>query len=175
MEGFKMRGWLVMFCGLLIAGCATAGMRNGVGQARYELERAAATQDEGERGQRLERATAVLAAWQAAYGGAERRIDDGSYGVVLEQMEGEGRWIGAARKWIEEKTGGWLDAVLGGLAAVLSVVSVRLFGASRRHKREKQVLIEEIEKGGNVELKGRIAKRMARLTRFGREVHSTTS
>ena len=160
-------------------GCATPGMRAGVAQARYELERAKGlfgTGDAEAGDGRLERARTVLAAWQEAYGKAGRAIDDTSLYPVLEQMGSERTLVTGAEAIIGNVPGdtGWLESILGLLAAILGTGGARLWLANRRHKKEKAILMREIEREENPDLKTRIARRVAEETPFGREVASAT-
>ena len=160
---------------LLLAGCATSGMRNGVAQALYEVQKAQSTDEQPQKSLRLRRATTVLRTWQRAYGSPTRRIDDTSFYPVLEEMEDEGEWFSHLREGVTGILGGsWLDRLFAVLSAVLGAGGLKLWLTSRRHRREKQMLIEEIEQQGNRELKERIARRIAASTSFGREVRHTT-
>ena len=158
----------------LCAGCVTSGMRNGVGQAAYEV-RQAMTAEEPQKTMRLRRATTVLEAWQRAYGAPDRNIDDTSFYPVLEQMEREHTIWETVKGFAAEALGGtWWERLLAALAPVLGGLGIWQMRKARRHSREKSILIEEIEKAGNGELKARIAKRIAQDTPFGREVRKHT-
>ncbi|RKY15169.1 MAG: hypothetical protein DRP82_02355 [Planctomycetota bacterium] len=159
---------------VLCAGCATSGMRNGVGQAAYEV-RQAMTSEEPEKTMRLRRATTVLEAWQRAYGAPDRNIDDTSFYPVLEQMERESTLWAGIKGLVSQALGNtWWEKLLAALAPVLGGLGIWQMRKARRHSREKSILIEEIEKAGNGELKARIAKRIAQDTPFGREVKKHT-
>jgi len=159
---------------LLLAGCATSGMRNGVAQALYEVQKAQSTDEQPQKSLRLQRATTVLRTWQRAYGSPTRGIDDTSFYPVLEEMEDEREWFSRLREGVTSVLGGsWLDKLLAVLSAVFGAGGLKLWLTNRRHRREKQVLIEEIEHQGDKDLKERIARRIADSTSFGREVRNT--
>ena len=161
---------------LLLAGCATSGMRNGVAQALYEIRKAQSTDEQPQQNLRLQRATTVLHSWQRAYGSPTRRIDDTSFYPVLEEMESEASWFSRLREGVTDILGGsWFERLLAVLSAVFGAGGLKLWLTSRRHRREKQMLIEEIEQQGDRELKERIARRIAASTSFGREVKHTTN
>ena len=159
----------------LLAGCATGGMRNGVAQAAYEVSRAAQAETEQEKTARLQRAKTVLAAWQRAYGGPTREINDTSFYPVLEQMEREHTLWAGIKSLISQALGTtWWEKLLAALAPVLGGLGIWQMRRVRRHRQEKRILIEEIERQGDGDLKARIAKRIAQKTPFGREVSHTT-
>jgi len=161
---------------LLLAGCATSGMRNGVAQALYEIQKARSTDEKPQQNLRLQRATTVLHSWQRAYGPPTRRINDTSFYPVLEEMENEEAWFSRLREGATNILGGsWFDRLLAVLSAVLGAGGLKLWLTNRRHRREKQVLIEEIEHQGDKNLKERIARRIAASTSFGHEVQNTTN
>lgn len=159
---------------VLCAGCATSGMRNGVAQAAYEVQKAIQAQTEQEEQARLQRATTVLTAWQRAYGAADREINDTSFYPVLEQMERENALWATVKGVIGQALGtSWWEKLLAALAPILGGLGVWQMRRARRHAREKEILIEEIEREGNGNLKKRIARRIAKETPFGRDVDKT--
>lgn len=160
---------------VLCAGCATSGMRNGVGQAVYEVRQATLATEEPQKQMRLKRATTVLEAWQRAYGAPDRTIDDTSFYPVLEQMEREHTLWAGVKGLISQALGTtWWEKLLAALAPVLGGLGIWQMRRARRHSREKGILIEEIERTNNNDLKSRIAKRIAQSTPFGQEVKKHT-
>ncbi|RKY17312.1 MAG: hypothetical protein DRP63_03920 [Planctomycetota bacterium] len=161
---------------LLLAGCATSGMRNGVAQALYEVQKAQSTDERLQKSLRLQRATTVLRTWQRAYGSPARRINDTSFYPVLEEMEDEGGWFSRLREGVTSVLGGsWVDGLLAVLSAVFGAGGLKLWLTNRRHRREKAAMFRAIERSASSELKAEIAKEVTRVSAFGNEVRNSTT
>ena len=95
---------------LILSGCATSAMRNGVAQARYEVQQAMQTLEPLSR---LERADKVLSGWQETYGAGTRQIDDNSLYPVMEQIKSEGSLISAVRDLVSPASNSWFGILFG--------------------------------------------------------------
>jgi hypothetical protein len=168
---------------LVVSGCATSAMKNGVAQARYEIQKAIASpalQCGGNEAPpvsvgRLERADTVLAAWQKAYGSEARQIDDNSFYPVLEQMEHESKAISAFNSIISTTIGSWYGILFGtgGAGTLLVSLLVRLLQERGRRKEMETAAgdcasaIEAIkDETARQEAKEAVRKRQTSRTKF---------
>jgi hypothetical protein len=165
-------------------GCATSAMRNGVAQARYEIQKASPAlqcgDDEAPRVSvgRLDRADAVLGAWQKAYGCETRSIDDNSYNSVLEQMRSES----TLKNIVSTAAGSWSGILFGTSGAGTILVSILLKYLQERGRRKEMetaagdcaAAIESIrDETARTEAKETVRKRQSSRTKFHKLVQQT--
>lgn len=167
-------------------------MRNGVAQARYEIQNAIASpalQGEGNNEAprasvgRLERAEVVLGAWQNAYGTETRRIDDDSLYPVLEEMKSEANLLSAAKNFASITSSSWFGILFGagGTGTLLASLLLKLLQErSRRRDMENAAsdCADAIENIGDEttrrEVKESVRKRQASRTEFHKLVQKTS-
>jgi len=181
----NFRFYLLPFAfSLILPGCATSAMRNGVAQARYEVRTAKGISEKAEIDSRLERADKVLSNWQETYGAGTRQIDDNSLYPVIEQMKSEGGLLSAARDLVSSTSNSWFGILFGASGTGTLLISLILKLLQERGRRQDMenaasdcaAAIETIgDETTRRQVKETVRKRQASRSKFHKLVQKMSS